>query len=71
MRITLSADDKASDRKKDRTSVGAVGWFITLLYVESRVWVTKISTYGGRECAINISQTPFLMTVGTAYTQLR
>lgn len=46
-RMTFSAEERPAAWKKRLTSGGAVGWLITLLYVDRRVWETRISTYGG------------------------
>ena len=48
-RMTFRDEDSPAARKNRLTSTGAVGWFMTLLYMESLPWVTKISTYGGIE----------------------
>lgn len=50
-RSTFSAEERAAARKNRFTSRGAVGWLMTPAYVDSRVCVTNISTYGGRDRA--------------------
>jgi hypothetical protein len=46
-RMTFMADARPAARKNCFTSFDAVGWLTTLQYVDSLVWDTKISTYGG------------------------